>query len=362
VGGGVNNKKHILAPVETRLSLFTSCCINRATEKITESFRLSNSHLGTKPRYDKTAEIKYLKKNYNTDGTIKEKNQLINSDKAQSDLSSLNETTGITDIVNREMPDQEKVEIDLNNLENSSNLEVVSTTPVWVSDKGTENQDTERDSKTDNSNNNSSSIFLKNNNIGDRISFKKREYHTACHSAKRNSISPCKGASLISTGVKHRDTNLFKNKTHFYAELEYQFRSKSSTASNRQERSVTASNQLIESRSPSSEINKQSPLSFLESLGEVIKNSQSDPKKAQLHIEKLSIESEKNKLEDPDYFLTRHSYNFHKLVLEAKVTLNILNENNELKLKFPFFDGELNKLEYLLLTFSLGITYYGRLD
>lgn len=26
------------------------------------------------------------------------------------------------------------------------------------------------------------------------------------------------------------------------------------------------------------------------------------------------------------------------------------------------FDGELNKLEYLLLTFSLGITYYGRLD
>jgi hypothetical protein len=100
----------------------------------------------------------------------------------------------------------------------------------------------------------------------------------------------------------------------------------------------------------------------LDSLGDVIKNSQSDPKKTQLYIEELSLESEQNKLEDPDYLLTSHSHGFHKLILEAKVTLNILNEKKELKLKFPFFDKELNKLEYLLLTFSLAITYYGRLD
>jgi hypothetical protein len=53
---------------------------------------------------------------------------------------------------------------------------------------------------------------------------------------------------------------------------------------------------------------------------------------------------------------------FHKLILETNKTLNILYEKKELKLKFPSLDEELNKLEYLLLAFSIGITYYGRLD
>jgi hypothetical protein len=193
-------------------------------------------------------------------------------------------------------------------------------------------------------------------------------------------ISSTKGASLLFSGAKHRDNTQSKNKSTFLlrsaplyvvsrqagsaGSLVHQSRSKSSTASNRQERSDSTSGQLIESRGVSTEIKKQSALSFLDSLEEVVKNSQTDPEKAQWNIEKLLIESEKNKLSegDQDYFLTRHSHGFHKLVLEANTTLNILNEKKELKLKFPSLNKELNKLEYLLLTFSLGITYYGRLD
>lgn len=384
MGGGANTKKHILSPVETRLSLFANCVLDRATEKVTESFRLSNSHLSTRSRHDKAGESKSMKKFYNSDGSLKTTDQIIDLNNISlSDPISSDETVEVTANINKEMTDQENVKIELNNLENSSNLEASSIAGIRPSDLDKENLNIDREAD---SNINPSSNYLKKNSTGqgtqsrDGISFEKREYHTACFPSMRSSgnISSTKGASLLFSGAKHRDNTQSKNKSTFLlrsaplyvvsrqagsaGSLVHQSRSKSSTASNRQERSDSTSGQLIESRGVSTKINKQSALSFLESLEEVVKNSQSDPEKAQWNIEKLSIESEKNKLEDLNYFLTRHSHGFHKLVLEANTTLNILYEKKELKLKFPSLDKELNKLEYLLLTFSLGITYYGRLD
>lgn len=50
-------------------------------------------------------------------------------------------------------------------------------------------------------------------------------------------------------------------------------------------------------------------------------------------LEELLIESEKNKLENPDFVLTRHAHLWHKLILEANITLNILNEKKGVEIK-----------------------------
>jgi len=107
---------------------------------------------------------------------------------------------------------------------------------------------------------------------------------------------------------------------------------------------------------------KQSAISYLDMIRNVVQNSQLDPFKTQLYIEKSSIDFEKKKLEDEKYLLTTHGHILYKLIFEAKKTLEILYEKKELKLKFPTLNGELNKIEYLFLVFSLSITYYGRLD
>jgi hypothetical protein len=78
---------------------------------------------------------------------------------------------------------------------------------------------------------------------------------------------------------------------------ELQFRRKISTASNKQVSSVSTTDLKIDNKVSSSQIKvkRESALSFLDSIKEVIKSRESDPEKAQLEIELLSIESEKKK-------------------------------------------------------------------
>lgn len=50
-----------------------------------------------------------------------------------------------------------------------------------------------------------------------------------------------------------------------------------------------------------------------------------------------------------------------KTLFSAKETLDIMAENNFLKKRFPQLGNDLNKIEFIILTYSLCISLYSRL-
>lgn len=319
-GGGANNKKHILAPVESRLAIFAACYIEGSKDRISESLRLSTTRFDTRPQFD------YARINTNNRHEFYKSNNISNEiNKLLEDQNNLDETNEIRNI---------KSESESIQFEDKFSPELATHSEI-----NKEEQTTDRDSKTENKNRDPIINFLNNNKKkqAENIFPSKREYHSISHSTQ---------------GTANKAKRSSNN---------HQIRSKSSIGPISRKRSIS-SNSLMESPNSAIKIEKQSALTFFDRLSEVIKNSHSDPEKAQRFIEKSLFESEQIKLENESFLLTRHSSGLHKLVIDANVTLNILEEKNEIKSKFPFDRGELNKLEYLLLAFSLGVTYNGRLD
>ena len=91
---------------------------------------------------------------------------------------------------------------------------------------------------------------------------------------------------------------------------------------------------------------------------EIINNPNYTKEQSQEIIETTWMDIITEKLNDNKYLLDRHSNKLYYLINEANKTLNIYNKKGYLSKKFPKYNKELIKLEYLLLTFSILISYY----
>jgi DNA-dependent RNA polymerase len=99
---------------------------------------------------------------------------------------------------------------------------------------------------------------------------------------------------------------------------------------------------------------------YLNRIKEIINNPEYSPEQAQNLIESSWIEIIKKDLENDKILLNKHSQNLHYLLIEKNEMLDSFFNKKILKKKFPLFNRELNKIEYLLMAFSLGITLYNR--
>ena len=100
---------------------------------------------------------------------------------------------------------------------------------------------------------------------------------------------------------------------------------------------------------------------FLDLVKNLIETSV-DKKKTQLKLENSWIELIQEKLENVDYFTQHYKGTLLANLIQAEKTLDTWYENNYLNKKFPKFKDELNKLEFLILTFALCITFYDKIN
>jgi len=108
--------------------------------------------------------------------------------------------------------------------------------------------------------------------------------------------------------------------------------------------------------------NKNYIFSYLDSIEEIINNPKYSSIEAQNTIENNWINLIEDKLKDPKFIIDRHSSKLGTVIKEAARTLNNLYANKHIKKKFPLLYEDLNKIDFVLLTFSLVITYYNRLS
>lgn len=332
-----------------RLAQFLCCCVENPVEQVTKSFTLAAKKDETRALFDKVKHIKKFKELVNPDGTLKKESTV---DKKEHDLQE--DTKGENNQENRHSlqglsQQREK------NIEEGAKKDDIKLTRAQILKR---QWDYEMNAPIDDlasyrnlDNEISAAHQVDRSEINGSKTLNKRGYHTKCHSTAQ--------PGLAKGGLKSTAAGAAQARFKFHSPIRPK-----SIAIAKQERIVSLSkaDTAAQTHPQPYLIGDYSPISFMESLSNVIENSQSDPIKAQLYIENSLMESEKIKLEDKSFLLTTHGQLLHKHVLEANKTLNILYQKKELKFKFPSLDEELNKLEYLLLAFSLGVTYYGRLD
>jgi hypothetical protein len=102
-------------------------------------------------------------------------------------------------------------------------------------------------------------------------------------------------------------------------------------------------------------------VSYLETLGNIINNDSLTPKHKQSYIEEEWINLIKVNLDNDTFIKDKHSYNLYNLIKEAKLTLQILYDQLQLKNNFTFIYEELNKIDYLMLTVSIVLTVHKKL-
>lgn len=106
--------------------------------------------------------------------------------------------------------------------------------------------------------------------------------------------------------------------------------------------------------------------SYFDSIKEIIDgtiNSDENKKyEAQQKLENNWIELIEEKLKDDKFFLNRHQDKVLSSIKSSKETLDIMEENNYLSRKFSTIGGRLNNLDYIILTFSLCLALYSRIN
>lgn len=66
----------------------------------------------------------------------------------------------------------------------------------------------------------------------------------------------------------------------------------------------------------------------------------------------------KENLKNDSFFINKYQNKLFLAISEAAITLDSMNDCNYLKRKFPELGEELNKKEYLMLTFSIYIPIF----
>lgn len=101
-------------------------------------------------------------------------------------------------------------------------------------------------------------------------------------------------------------------------------------------------------------------LSYLDSIQSIINNPENTPEKAQSLIENSWMSILLAQLNDEKKLINKYSHRFSKVLLEANITLNSLQENNVIKKKFPLLYKDLNSINFIFITYSLCISYSNR--
>jgi len=111
------------------------------------------------------------------------------------------------------------------------------------------------------------------------------------------------------------------------------------------------------------EINKKSQiLTYLNTIKNIINNPNYKAEEGQEIIENKWIEIMSEKLEDKKFLINSHSNKLFNLLIKGNSTLDILYKNKNIKRRFPLLWEELNKLEFLILSFSLAISFHDKLN
>jgi hypothetical protein len=103
-------------------------------------------------------------------------------------------------------------------------------------------------------------------------------------------------------------------------------------------------------------------LSYLDSIKSIINDPENTPEKSQSLIENNWMSILLDEIKNEKILLNKYSNRFFKIILEANITLNILQENNVIKKKFPQIYKELNSIDFIFLTYSYCISYTNRLS
>lgn len=65
---------------------------------------------------------------------------------------------------------------------------------------------------------------------------------------------------------------------------------------------------------------------------------------------------------DDKYLINKYQGKLQSSLISAKETMNIMSKNNYFKKKFPELGDELNKIDYLIITYTLCLTLYPKLS
>jgi DNA-directed RNA polymerase len=117
------------------------------------------------------------------------------------------------------------------------------------------------------------------------------------------------------------------------------------------------SNSLVNERRKRTQI-----FNYLNTIKNIINNPNYKAEEAQEIIENKWIEIMSEKLNDRKFLLNSHSNKLFNLLIKGNSTLDRLYKNKTIKKKFPLLWEDLNKLEYLILSFSLSITFCEKLN
>lgn len=96
---------------------------------------------------------------------------------------------------------------------------------------------------------------------------------------------------------------------------------------------------------------------YLDTIESIIKNKNLKSREAQSYIENSWVDLIKNKLNDPNFIN-------HRLVKAIKYTyetVTLINYSKRIKSHIPLLEDSIDKIECLMITFSLVITYHTRL-
>ena len=102
-------------------------------------------------------------------------------------------------------------------------------------------------------------------------------------------------------------------------------------------------------------------ISYLDSIQSIINNPDNTPEKAQSLIENTWLSILMEQLNDKNKLINKYSHRFSNILFEVNLTLNSLQENKIIKRKFPFLFKDLDKIEFIFITYSLCLSYSNKI-
>jgi hypothetical protein len=330
ISGGSNSKKHLLSPHQYRLSQFLLCLYGTETSSlVSNSFHKSRT----------------IKDNKSMDySTKRSQDSIIDFAKSHKYLKS--RLLGNEPLIPKSIKDHFKIE---------SNF----------SDK---NITSENSSETDQT--------LTSKEKSGNESLKKELLNNLQKHKLSDSINLVTQINIFNQNKDNKGSERGSRKLHTLA---YKFNSNNqlsiapsamyATHATKTTQSTYVSHTMCAScatRSIVSTVNKEKKkrikLEYLESVKQIISDAATGSElkryEAQLKLEDTWIQLIENKLNNKKFLINKYQnmllYNIHS----AKVTLDTMSENNYLNKKFPKLKNELNKIDFLILTFSLCISLY----
>jgi hypothetical protein len=334
VSGGSNTKRHVLSPVQLRLAFFLMGLNGDMLDNIIKSFDLAEEN---KPILDLTS--KYINDIIiKTPLIIEEKDRISEAERIAKERQSKkieNEEK------NKIEPSEQGIEYyyggGYDEDEMNKNKEIKN---VGLDDVDKNNKSQQGDGHSLNNHRNNNNIKGSGQESGvTSFSNQKREYHTSLIIFNKKYVS----SSLPSFIDDTNSTNILNNKSF------NTIPTNKNENENENETEISSSNKKI-----------SYVLSYLDSIEQIVNNS-NNPIEAQSLIENLWINIIEEKLNERNFLTNRYSHRLIKIIKEANTTLNLLYQNKYIKKRFPLLEKDLNKIELLMLTYSLLITYHNKL-